>query len=353
MTSRGNFSVDSKDVDWVGFLGDGRRLVLDQSGVIFVFDRSSREWTRTLTTSVLPSFSRTREGKILVSDEDRSDEFRLPRTAIVWDAATGREVRRIPKAYSDPLDRSLHSFAIADSGTVEAFYLRDFYDNPNRALVDIPNNNMLHVWDLVANKEMFHAKPPTRDCGLLKFSPGGKYLASWGGREVYLWDVRSGKRLPDLRGHSDEDDGGMHAIGFSPDEATIATIDGGKTLRLWEVATGKVRFRIPPNDGRCYRFQFSPNGRYLALPMRGEAETDLPIQNGKNDLVRLYDLFTGRIAHQFEGQGGNVWGLAFSPDGKLFASGGTAGNVIVWDVNEILTKSPPDSPAVSARQMEK
>jgi WD40 repeat protein len=343
----------SQNVGWLGFVGDGRSLVLEQGSGIGVFDRKSQKWTQTLNASWLPQFSRTREGKILVCDNERREDFQLPKTAIVWDAATGCEVRRIPKGYSDRLERSLDSFAIAENGTVEAFYLSDYHVNPNRAPVETPNNNFLHVWDLAANKELFHVKPPSGEYGLLTFSPGGKYLASWGGPVVYLWDVRSGKRLPDLREHGNEDDGGMHALGFSPNEATLATIDGAKTLRLWEVASGKIRFHIPADKGQSYRFQFSPNGRYLALPVISKTETDHPVRKGENEVVRLFDLLTGCLVHEFKEQGGRIWGLAFSPDGKLFASGGEAGNVIVWDVNEVLAKKAVDSPTLTARQLDK
>ena len=49
-----------------------------------------------------------------------------------------------------------------------------------------------------------------------------------------LWDVQTGKDLRRLQGHV----GGVYAVAFSPDGKQALT-GGDRTVRLWDVATGK------------------------------------------------------------------------------------------------------------------
>src|SRR5271166_2181283 len=67
----------------------------------------------------------------------------------------------------------------------------------------------------------------------LAFAPDGKVLASAGtDKTVKLWDVASGKHLATLRGHSSL----VLSIAFSPDGKTLASASWDQTIKLWDVA---------------------------------------------------------------------------------------------------------------------
>ena len=70
--------------------------------------------------------------------------------------------------------------------------------------------------------------------------------------------------------------------------------------------------------GKVIDVAFSPDGRRLA--------------GGGRWTVRVWDVATGKVAGPFEGHRGVIRSLAFSPDGRRLASASEDSTVLVWDV---------------------
>jgi WD40 repeat protein len=125
------------------------------------------------------------------------------------------------------------------------------------------------------------------------FSPDGRFLVDWAenplGRSrmdhVYVWDVATGRSVATLTAGPRP---GATAAAFSPDGRTLATASADGTVRLWEVATWRVRAEFRGHRDRVTALAFGPDGRLFTggldtvvlgwdvRPPRGAAEGPSP-----------------------------------------------------------------------------
>jgi WD40 repeat protein len=148
-------------------------------------------------------------------------------------------------------------------------------------------------------------------------SASGSLMATGGAEgRVELWDADRGERVRTLLGHTHR----VPALGFTPDGKVLASGSRDRTVRLWDVETGHEIRRLDHADATEVRaVAFDPTGTVLATA-------------GLDYSVKLWEVGTGKQLRILFGHDGMVDVLAFSPDGKVLASGAIGERTIrLWD----------------------
>jgi WD40 repeat protein len=152
------------------------------------------------------------------------------------------------------------------------------------------------------------------------FHPGGRWLASAGGRLVSVWDMSRRELAMTLNLPPELDVGCMNCLAFTPDGSNLAVAQYDGSVTLWDVASGNHRhsLRVSALSVRC--LAFSPDGRLLAT---GSADHS----------IALWDVTTLRRRALLLGCRRQINSLVFSPDGRTLASASADGATRVWDVS--------------------
>ena len=317
--------------DSVAFSGDGKTLAIGGDGVR-LWDVATRRQIGTPLASgpvILVAFSA--DGKTLAIATDDG-------TVRLWDVATRRQI-------GSPLavGRAVGAVAFSADGTT---------------LASGSTNGTVRLWDVATRRQIGvtltgHIGP----VHAVAFSPDGKTLASGSDdHTVRLWDVVSAD-VATLTGHADS----VNSVVFSPNGKTLASGSDDHTVRLWDVATGG-QIGIPllgrtGHPGGIYSVAFSPDGKTLAT---GSASALPEFVNGNGiplpqfnpnayGAVRLWDLATRRETGTpligqpvFTPEGplvGPVYSVAFSPDGKTLAIGGSTSTGLLQLI-DLATRRP-------------
>jgi WD40 repeat protein/predicted Ser/Thr protein kinase len=209
-----------------------------------------------------------------------------------WDAATGQEV-------GAPYDR--HTGEV-----IAAAY------SPDGALVASAGiDTTVHVWQALDRQDVAILHGHTGAVSGVAFFPGGRRLASlsvarssWeGDATVRTWNVGPGATLPVLRGHVRA----IYPVAFSPDGRWIASGSWDGTLRLWDAATGEPCATLP-DPGIVGTLAYGPDGTWLVSG------------NFADDKLRIWDMATTRIRKKIQVPAGRVRFVTVRSDGRRVAA---------------------------------
>jgi WD40 repeat protein len=148
-------------------------------------------------------------------------------------------------------------------------------------------------------------------------NPGGTRIASVShDRSIKLWDLESGKLLRTITNTG----GYANAISFSPDGRRLVHGAEDKTVRIWDAETGAALRTITGHTGYVNEARYSPDGKRIA-------------SCADDKLIKIWDAETGREIRNLAGHTDLVTVVAWSPDGRRIATGSdaTEKTIRIWD----------------------
>jgi WD40 repeat protein len=112
-------------------------------------------------------------------------------------------------------------------------------------------------------------------------------------------------------------------------DSKLASGSKDKTIKLWNLETGKEISTLTGHDDKVTSVAYIPKGGYSKNP------DSVALASGSNDnTIKLWDISTGREIRTLKKDSGYVYAIAISPDGRTIASGGSADNIIkIWRLN--------------------
>lgn len=161
------------------------------------------------------------------------------------------------------------------------------------------------------------------------FTPDGQTLVGvCADGTILLWDVPSGRVIQTLPEGEPVRDASLSADG-----TLLAVLGESGIVRLWDVAWGAVFREIPAGEAPRKAVALNADGTLLAV---GEGKRILLLEVEGSRPPRVLQGYWRNAAAQegWEGHTGEVIALAFSPDGRLLASGGSDTLLIFWDLED-------------------
>ncbi len=335
------------------------------------------------------------------SHDDRALVACLNEAVVVWDRATGKELRQfaIPHSSATALSPDGKHLALLDEKKIRIWdtangkktrtlqgpgtapsYVAIVFSHDGKTLA-VAEDEQVILYDWAAANKPVTLKDVKKVTGLA-FSPDGRWLAIAPYNDApQLWDPVAGKRIRDAKM---KEKPFPRSICFSPDSKKIAWIDiawrvqtadvasgelgaefeclgdgvclfsadgkhvisgsQGVGVELWDLATKKKKCDIATDGHRHPVFALSHDGKTLAIgDSRGDFET-----------IRLYDFAADREIPDEPGHLLSINALAFSADCKTLASA-DHGRFLFWDAHtgerrRVLSVGDTYSPVVSPRR---
>jgi WD40 repeat protein len=134
------------------------------------------------------------------------------------------------------------------------------------------------------------------------------------------WINRPGEFVPPacaqvLTGHTLS----VTSVALTPDGRTAASGSFDKTLRVWDVATGRCRAILEGHWNAVMSVVLTADGRTA-------------VSGSYDHALRVWDVATGRCRAILEGHTNGVVSVALTPDGRTAVSGSNDKTLRVWDV---------------------
>jgi WD40 repeat protein len=268
-----NIYSDINGVNNLKISPDGKQIIsssFDLPGIIKIWDINTGKELRTILNSSngpIESMDLSLDGRqiVVVYDEFYDDKDDIKRICF-FDANTGKLIRAI-------FTKDASKIAFNPDG--------------KRIATSHPNNEKIRIWDSVTRKVILTISEDVGWVNFLFFSPDGNHIISSAtSKETYkpiftIWDANTGKKKIILSTKPEQ----YSPIAISPDGNLIAFVsDKKKTIGLFNITADKEINTVSDFSGHTDKIKslaFSPDGKMI-------------VSGSTDKSVKLWDVATGK-----------------------------------------------------------
>jgi WD40 repeat protein len=184
----------------------------------------------------------------------------------------------------------------------------------------------LKLWDLNSGTAQLSLSGHTEAVTAVAMTPDGRWALS--GSEdstLKLWDLNSGTVQCTLTDHAKA----LRCVAITPDRRWAVSGSRDGTLKLWDLARGHEQHSLIGHSPGVEVMAMTSDGRWALscseLKRQGQYST-------KESTLKLWDLASGTIRYTLTGHTQEVTAVAMTPDGRWALSGSKDTTLKLWDL---------------------
>lgn len=296
---------------------------------------------------------------------------------IIWQTSSGRQLRKLTghSGYVRSIAVSANGKWLASGSNDRAVKLWDVdngreifslqgHTGPIVSLAFSPNghwlssgslDNTIKVWDLNIGSEAQTLNRHTAPVSALAFNSSGNLLLSAAGSDLIAWDTKTWQERKTFK----HGNAAITALAFGNDEYTLACATADGSIVLLRIDFDRERV-LKQNRTPVLRINFA-NKSLIAIHANGGIENwdydkrtlnkSIPGDNNREQLVfaafgpadsyastngsrvlTTNSLTSGEVINRFESHSTPINAIAFSADGRWFASGANDSSIRLWQI---------------------